>query len=129
VGAVLFRLLGIAPSETDTVTWSMILSTALGSVPSGVIAGATFATTVAFVGRRVLDWRISTAARWGAAAAIAVPVVALAMTGFQLAVRLPGYVGYMLLTSAILGAGCAAGSIALARRAPRAAILAPPNGV
>jgi len=61
-------------------------------------------------------WRVGL---WGAGGGLALPIVRIGETLADPAYRMPTDMGYALAVGALLGAGCAAGALAVARRGMR----------
>jgi len=88
----------------------------------GWISGAVFALILGFAERRrtLADLSLGRTAVWGALGSMTVPTVLTLIDVFQMPVGLAFYdwqfVLVALVVSAALGAGCAAGTLRLARR-------------
>jgi len=88
----------------------------------GAFSGAVFATVLMITERRhsFADLSIRRFALWGALGAVSVPAAITVWDVTNFAGPYPdwGFASVAMTLSALLGAGCAAGTLALARRAP-----------
>jgi hypothetical protein len=102
----------------------LIIGAVLGSAFSGAVAGLVFGGVLMLAERhnalgRIPGWRF---ALWGAAGSLTVPLLGIGAAIIQgrAPLLLPVLVGFLpyLGINALLGAACARGTLALARRAP-----------
>ena len=116
----LVRRFFVAGENPTAWTPTVALKTALWSAADlaifGAISGLVFATIVASRGPlRLPQLSLRRMAVWGAASALLLPVEGL-LIELEKYVGMPGYVIERLITYGALGALCAAGTLALARR-------------
>ena len=101
--------------------WGIAFEMALSTALAGFIAGGAFAIVLGVVERKrtLADLKVSRIALLGAAGGMAFPVVSFLISGLG-GVNLGAdfYLATLGLTG-VLGAGCSAGSLLLARRAER----------
>lgn len=108
----------VVPVENPTMptTIASLMLSAVDLAMYGTISGVVFATLVASRGRfRLPHLSLRRMAFWGASSALILPVGGL-LIEFEMVVAIPGYVLERLITYGALGALCAAGTLALARR-------------
>jgi len=101
--------------------WRYAFGMALSTAFAGFIAGGSFALVLGVVERRrtLADLKVSRIALWGAAGGMAYPVVSFLVSGFGGINLGIGFFLAILGITGVLGAGCSAGSLLLARRAER----------
>lgn len=119
VGAALGLYFGIGALPMGVSIWQAIVGTAASLAAAGFVAGGSFAVVLGVMERNhtLADLRVPRLALWGAVAGMLVPTVQLLVSGF------PGGMTTAMIVMGItglMGAGCSAGSLALARRADRA---------
>jgi hypothetical protein len=116
ISRIALKIPGLTPSR-----WEVALSVVQQFAATGAIGGAVFAIVFMAIerNRRVEDVSLGRGALWGFVGGIAFPILVLsaALVG---GAGLPWGLSVLAISGA-LGAGCAAASLALARRAPEPA--------